>query len=321
MPRRPVGPAQRPFDQVVAGTRERHHRSEAGGQQRPTGPPDGGRRHEHDDRPVPQVQAVGDEADPADRAEGQHHGHHARGARMAPTTTTVAQAAMATSPPSQIHDGGPPAVATPITTPTTPEHGQRRPPTGRSGPSVVPLGRCRLPPSAARPWPRLRPSGAPRPGCRCPGRPGWARTSGPPPPSTRPRPPPRARVQPSSTAASAATAPGRGSPRHGQDQERPDQVVLLLDGQRPRVLERADRQVPGEVAVAGHDLLPVGHVEQGGQGRGAQLGRDQAGAAGPGVEREGHQQDQHRGKEPLAPGVPRSRPGSPRADPRPAGGS
>ena len=140
VPAGPVGPAQGPFDQVVARTREGHHRPEAGGQQRPPGPPDAVRGHEHDHRPVPQVQAVGDEPDPADRAERQH-----------PATTPVRGADGAHhdqggaggdghGPPSQIQAGGPPAVAAPTTSPEDPEHGQRRPPGGAAREPSPPVG-------------------------------------------------------------------------------------------------------------------------------------------------------------------------------------
>ena len=52
------------------------------------------------------------------------------GARTLPSTTSPAQRTMATSPPSQIQRGGPPAVATPTVSPISPptvSHDHRRP--------------------------------------------------------------------------------------------------------------------------------------------------------------------------------------------------
>ena len=47
----------------------------------------------------------------------------------------------------------------------------------------------------------------------------------------------------------------------GQDQERPDQVELLLDGQRPQVPERRGRAELGEVGDVVEDEPPVAEVE------------------------------------------------------------
>ena len=102
------------------------------------------------------------------------------------------------------------------------------------------------------------------------------------------------------------------------DQQRPDQVVLLLDGQRPRLLERAHRQELGEVAVTGDDLLPVGDVEQAWPGR----GRGAAPAPAPGRPPRRRARARSGAPAPPAggagPGAPRRRPGSPVVGPPPA---
>ncbi len=88
------------------------------------------------------------------------------------------------------------------------------------------------------------------------------------------------------------------------DQQWPDEVVLLLYGQGPGVLERAHGGELGEVAVAGGDLLPVGDVEQGGQGGRAQLGRDEPGTAHQCVDGQHDQQQQHGWQQTPGPASP-----------------
>ena len=58
---------------------------------------------------------------------------------------------------------------------------------------------------------------------------------------------------------------GPGEVEHGQHHQRPHQVELLLDGQRPGVGERRGGPGGHEVVAAGRDLPPVGEVEQGGE--------------------------------------------------------
>ncbi|MEJ1229923.1 MAG: hypothetical protein WDM88_03625 [Galbitalea sp.] len=50
--------------------------------------------------------------------------------------------------------------------------------------------------------------------------------------------------------------PAQPHEAHEQQRERPDQVELLLDRQRPEVLEELGRR-PGEVAAAARDREPV----------------------------------------------------------------
>ncbi len=52
---------------------------------------------------------------------------------------------------------------------------------------------------------------------------------------------------------------------HDEDDGRPHDVELLLDGERPHVLEHRGLGRGGEVVPSAHDEVPVGHVEQGGQ--------------------------------------------------------
>ena len=91
---------------------------------------------------------------------------------------------------------------------------------------------------------------------------------------------------------------------HGEgEDERPDEVPLLLDRQRPEVLQQRRAPQRLEVALAVDDVPPVGDVEQGGDGVAAQA-----------VEGVGHAQyrprahrDQHhvqRGQKPSAPAQP-----------------
>ena len=51
-----------------------------------------------------------------------------------------------------------------------------------------------------------------------------------------------------------------------QEHQRPDEVELLLDRQRPRVLQRRGRGELGEIGLVGENQVPVVHVEQGGDG-------------------------------------------------------
>ncbi len=55
-----------------------------------------------------------------------------------------------------------------------------------------------------------------------------------------------------------------GEPQHSGEEERPDDVELLLDGERPGVLERGRHGGLREVAGARGDGVPIGEVEQGG---------------------------------------------------------
>ncbi len=55
----------------------------------------------------------------------------------------------------------------------------------------------------------------------------------------------------------------RGERRDPEDQQRPDEVELLLDRERPVVLDRTDRRrLEGEVVEVLGDEVPVGEVER-----------------------------------------------------------
>ena len=99
-------------------------------------------------------------------------------------------------------------------------------------------------------------------------------------------------------------APALGQPEHGQGDERPEQVELLLDGQRPGVLQGRGGQELGEVRLVGEDEVPVGVVEERGDGVRPEGARIDVGAAEPVVQGEHEQQDQDGGQEPLGPTGP-----------------
>ncbi len=87
-----------------------------------------------------------------------------------------------------------------------------------------------------------------------------------------------------------------GPPPHGQQarhQQREEQVELLLDRQRPEVLDgrRGGEQVG--VGLVGEDEPPVGHVRQGGQDVAGQLGQ----LVGGGDERPEQQDDAGQGQQ------------------------
>ncbi len=97
-----------------------------------------------------------------------------------------------------------------------------------------------------------------------------------------------------------------------QQHRRPHQVELLLDPERPGVLQGGGRAELGEVRLVGEDELPVGHVEEGGQGVAPQ-GRQVDGGAGGGSaqpavehheEADGDEQDDQRGQEAPGPASP-----------------
>ncbi len=84
------------------------------------------------------------------------------------------------------------------------------------------------------------------------------------------RPASRAPPRLACPAGAAAAAPRYSRPRpsfkHGQDHERPHQIELLLDRQRPRVQQRRRLGAQGEVGDAAVDGVPVRDVEDGRDG-------------------------------------------------------
>ena len=96
----------------------------------------------------------------------------------------------------------------------------------------------------------------------------------------------------------AATVSQRRETRdHGRHHQRPEQVVLLLDGQRPRVLQRRRRRPVTEVIGVLGDEQPIGHPEQGGHGFVAQVGGGFCGEQFAGGHHGQHHHDQ-RGQQP-----------------------
>ena len=63
-----------------------------------------------------------------------------------------------------------------------------------------------------------------------------------------------------------ARQPRRAKRKSEQEYQRPDEIELLLDRQRPRVLERRRRGELSEVRLVGVDQVPVVDVEQRGDG-------------------------------------------------------
>ena len=152
------------------------------------------------------------------------------------------------------------------------------------------------PNEAPGPWRRAPRAAAPTRGCRCRGRRGRARARGRRRPSTAPMPAASSAVP----TARARDGPTASEPDEAHEEQRPHQVVLLLDGQRPRVQERVGRLEVGEVVVAGRHLLPVGDVEERRHRGGAQLRRHHAGPSGQRVEGQ-RRQEEEQGRE-QAPG-------------------
>ena len=84
---------------------------------------------------------------------------------------------------------------------------------------------------------------------------------------------------------------GAGRAAHGErEHERPDQVPLLLDGERPEVLEDGGPAEGVEVALPVDDVPPVGDVEEGGDDVAAEavegVGHEQHGPRGDDEEHE-----------------------------------
>ena len=103
-----------------------------------------------------------------------------------------------------------------------------------------------------------------------------------------------------------ATGIGAAEVEHRQCDERPDQIELLLDGERPRVGERLRCPCRNEVIAADGDLPPIGEVEERREGVHAKV------RIGPHRRHESHAQrggDEHQeetGEEPPGPADPES---------------
>ena len=225
--------------------------------ERPADRPGPGPVQVDDGRPVPQVDPVGDRADQVQRPPGQGAGNPGSTSR-ASATTSAASTAQSRNPPWNMKlVGRPPGRAG-----GDPEHART---TAAAGATTVqrgaPAARAGGAPRPARPG-RARP-GDRRAGCRCRSRPARDRSG----------------VEQDGhgdrrTARRATTVratPMRRQPRRPaeqeQEHERPHQVELLLDRQRPRVLQGRGRRELGEVRLVGEDGVPVVDVEQGRRSR------------------------------------------------------
>ena len=95
-------------------------------------------------------------------------------------------------------------------------------------------------------------------------------------------------------------------PQAGQapDHQRPRQVELLLDGERPRVAKDRRRGRRLEVVRARLDVAPVGDVEEGGDGVLAEPGEGATRRQQGGVEPGGGDHQQERGQEAAGPARP-----------------
>ena len=93
-------------------------------------------------------------------------------------------------------------------------------------------------------------------------------------------------------------------PEDGQQNERPDQVELLLDGERPGVLERRGVRHRREVVRVGGDEMPVRHVPERRQGVAEEVGGAQRlGEEGGRGTHDGEHQEECR-QEPAGPAPP-----------------
>ncbi len=235
--------ADRALEQVVRRERKPEGDRQAGEEQRRARQVQAVRGPHDVHRQVPEVEAVGDEAHrdqrprrqpAADQPRRLHRGHH-----------------------HEEHEPRDEEQAAPRPATTC---GRRRPRTARRGRAarVLPrrstLGAARGAPPSPSPAPTPRRRANFRGACRCRSTPATDRsTGGPARPSRSPTPRRRRRWR---------RAP-RGGPSHaeeGDHHEGPEEVPLLLDGERPGVRERRWRRERGEVPAVGEHEAPVGHV-------------------------------------------------------------
>ena len=295
----PELPAQhRPLHGVVAEGGQAHRHPQVDRHQGGAGHVDPGRRERHPHREVPEIDAVADQSEPGQRPHrqrpvergaravgqrGQHHGgehgHHQEAAAEQRRRAAV-------DPHRHQPDGGQGSRADGAAGGPGDPGAPRRPARdGHRGQGQ----RGRRPVRTARGC-RCRSRGGwwtTRPGSRGASRPGWP----PPPPPPDQQPADRPTERPD-------------QPEDGQDQHGPHQVELLLDGQGPGVGQRRHRPGGHEVVGGGGDLVPVGHVQEGGQGVAAVPG---VGAGQCHVPHEGghrHQHHQQGGEEPTGPPRP-----------------
>ena len=95
-------------------------------------------------------------------------------------------------------------------------------------------------------------------------------------------------------------AVGPTAPEDEEAQRRPDEVELLLDGQRPGVQQGRGRAEEDEVVLVGDDEAPVGDVGHGGEGVAADGGPGAGVGHHQGVER--HHEQRHRQRRQQASG-------------------
>ena len=204
--RPPVNLPEWAFDQVVAGAGERHHGPETSDQERPTRPARGVAGHQHDHRPVPEVEAVGDEPEPPQRAEAEEPADGPSGARG--RTQNDQEAAQRRSPrarrPRSTRAGRRPAPSRPPRRPSPRRRGRT---TGAGAPRA---GAARRPDHRRRSAEQQLPG----PGVGAEIGRGSGRASGRPRPSRPPRPPPSAtRRRRAAAGGRVPVAPARASGR------------------------------------------------------------------------------------------------------------
>jgi hypothetical protein len=254
-----------------------------------------GRGGHHDDGIMPQVDPVGADPHPAQRgpaqgpagpgAGGRHGGDdRRRGHRQHDYPAAVEERRVLAGAPDQHADHGQPGEPAGIEpgpgapvgrgAPAGPDHGQRRADQDPGGPGVGALvGAGRIQPGVVqREHGHGRAGGQGQRGQRQPGQP-----------------------------AGLAFAQPPHAQQPAQQQPRPDQVELLLHGQRPQVIQRRGRREPGEVRLVLDDQVPVGRVGRGRDDRAAQP--PQLGPVGDGHPRADHDQH-HEQRRQQPPGPP-----------------
>ena len=253
-PPRPDGaPADGELHQLGGehGQHEGHRRAEQ--EERPAHHAHPGRGHHQDHRPVPQVEAVGDLPDVDQRGAAQHPGGEP-GGRLHHPEDDQADHHVGQEEAAPVGEGG--ALVEPD--PLDGEAGRRRhhqdrhPPPPRAGGGRGPVGQGD---GHHRPDQQVLGAGvgavveAAGVGARVVEEPHLHRRG-------------RRRHH-----GERQQGPERPAPlEHPHHHQRPDQVELLLDGQGPGVEQRGGHRGDGEVALPRLDLVPVPHVEEGGQG-------------------------------------------------------
>ena len=102
-----------------------------------------------------------------------------------------------------------------------------------------------------------------------------------------------------------AARPREAPAKHSDDDQRPEQVELLLHAQRPHVQQRGRVGEGGEVALAGRGEVPVRRVEQRREGVAAHPGQGRRRRRQPPDDDDDEQDQQQRGQQPARPPDPK----------------